>query len=286
MRKITQLAFASAVTLAMISCGGGSEGETTVSDSTKTEVKKDTTVSDAEMKEFKFFMVLANIPSPAHEVIEINKAGMKYDSKLPNPVANESKYSTAFKNCINYGVYTTDLAYIASFKDNADVMKYFVTTRKMADKAGAASVFDEIMKTEHFEDHIHNTDSLEIILDKVFVATEKFCETEHKLDVAVKVLLGSWIESQYLTLNAINGKAMDAKTEKLYNKVWENYLHLRNLLELLKEYDSHNELTELNTQLIAYADLYKDTHGASDFNKERIAKMNESIQLIRSKIIE
>ncbi len=267
------------------SCGGGKEdAETTMQDSAKTQTAKRD--SSAELKEFKFFMVLANIPSPAHEVIEVRNAGMKYNASLLNPKENESKYTDPTKICLNYGVYSSDLAYIASFKENADIMKYFLLNRSMAEKAGALSVFESIVKGEGFESHLRNSDSLELILDKVYMATEKFCEDQHKLDVAVKILIGSWVETQYINLSNINGIAQNEKNKVLFTKVWENYLHLRNINDLLKEYEGHPELDELKNQLAAYAELYKDANGTDDMTKERITKLHEGISVIRKKIIE
>ena len=265
----------------LFSCGGTKEADETTKDSSAVAVKD----TAAELKEFKFFMILANVPSPAHEVVEIQKAGMKYDPSLLNPKENESKYSENAKVCLNYGVFSSDLAYCASFKDNQDLMSYFLVNRKMAEKAGALSVFEEIMKQENFENRIKNVDSLEQILDKVYMATEKFCEDQHKLDIAVKILIGSWVEGQYLNLSQIKGQAQNPKNKKLFEKVWENYLHLRNINDLLKEYDNHPELNEVKAQLAAYAELYKDAHGAEDMTKERVTKLYEAMSVIRGKIV-
>lgn len=268
-----------------MSCGGGKEEEKTTD---TLSVKEDTSQKKSEqeeLKEFKFFSVIGAIPSPAHEIVEINKAGIKYNATLPNPAENESKYADLYKACLNYGVYSCDLAYCASFKENADLMKYFLVNRKMAEKAGALSIFEEITKQYGFESNTKNADSLEAILDKVYFATEKFCQDQHKLDVAVKILLGSWIESQYLTLSSLTSVAKPEKANMLRTKVWENYLHLRNILDLLKEYENHPELNALNDELTKYATLYQDAHGPEDFSKEKISGMHTAISSIRSNVV-
>jgi hypothetical protein len=274
-----------AVSIFLFNCGGSADSEKPTNDSTP-KAKDSLAVSDStqELKEFKFFKAIGDIPSPAHEIVIINKAGIKYNAGLPNPVENESKYADLYKACLNYGIYSCDLAYCASFKENADVMKYYLTSRKMAEKAGALSIFDEITKQYRFENNTKNSDSLEMILDKVYYAIEGFCQDQHKLDVAVKILLGSWIESQYLTLSHAAAEAKPAKTKQLQEKLWENYLHLRNILDLLKEYENHDELNNLNTSLVAYSELYKDAHGADDFSKDRTAKMLTALTQIRSQI--
>lgn len=287
MKNLLNTAVIALIFFFLNSCGGASESETSVTDTLK-QSEKNAQQSDtsAEIKEFKFFKAIGDIPSPAHEIVAINNAGIKYNSALPNSIDKESKYADLYTSCLNYGIYSCDLAYCASFKENSDVMKYYVTTRKMAEKVGALSVFDEITQQYRFDSNKKNSDSLENILDKVYYAIEGFCQDQHKLDVAVKMLLGSWIESQYLTLSHLNAETKQEKQKQLQVKLWENFLHLRNILDLLKEYENHPELNQLNTSLVAYADLYKDTHGAEDFSKDRTAKMLALLTKIRSEIIQ
>ena len=285
MKSINKYFFLAGSVVLFMSCGGGKEEEKTTDTLSVKEDSSKKKSEQEELKEFKFFSVIGAIPSPAHEIVEINKAGIKYNATLPNPAENESKYADLYKACLNYGVYSCDLAYCASFKENADLMKYFLVNRKMAEKAGALSIFEEITKQYGFESNTKNADSLEAILDKVYFATEKFCQDQHKLDVAVKILLGSWIESQYLTLSSLTSVAKPEKANMLRTKVWENYLHLRNILDLLKEYENHPELNALNDELTKYATLYQDAHGPEDFSKEKISGMHTAISSIRSNVV-
>ena len=287
MKKFLNSAFVVLLLAGVTNCGGSAESEKESADSLKNnQISTNESDSLIELKEFKFFKTIGDIPSPAHEIVAINKAGIKYNAAFPNSIDNETKYADLFKSCLNYGVYSCDLAYCASFKENSDLMKYYLTTRKMAEKAGAISVFDEITKQYSFEGNTKNPDSLEKILDNVYFAIEGFCQDQHKLDVAVKMLLGSWIESQYLTLSHLATEAKQEKQKQLQVKLWENFLHLRNILDLLKEYENHPEMNQMNASLVAYAELYKDAHGAEDFTKDRVDKMLAALTKIRSEIIQ
>ena len=42
----------------------------------------------------------------------------------------------------------------------------------------------------------------------------------------------------------------------------------------------------MNASLVAYAELYKDAHGAEDFTKDRVDKMLAALTKIRSEIIQ
>lgn len=287
MKKTILISFLGILTSVFTSCGSGNKPEENI------EVKDTLSVSDTVStpsldaeKEFKFFTVLANIPSPAHEIIAVQKSGFNYDESLCLSVENESKYNTVLKTALNYGVYSTDLSYAASFASNSDIMKRFAVTRKMADKAGVLSVFEEVIKNGHFEENLKNSDSLEAVLDNVYHSIERFCQTDHHLDVAAKVMIGSWVESQYLSLSHLKNQKLNKKNELLFNKIWEAKVHLANINDLLKEYDNNAELKEIAGKLENYFKNYDGVSGTKDFSAEKLNKMLEEITAIRNYITE
>lgn len=280
MRSIHVLALA--LCFGLISCGGNEE-KNEMSD--KEVVPQDTASGpkDAE-KEFKFFTILANVPSPVADLAEINKAGYKYDGTLLNPTTNFEKYNTAFQYASNYGVYSTDLSYAATFSNSTDILKYYVTTRKAAEKAGSLKVFDEITKTGHFEENVKNPDSLKVLLERVDKATDEFLKNDHQLDVAATIVIGAWIETQYLNLSMIKAQKVKDQTVAV-SKVWESKLHLGNILDLLTSYANNPDYTSVTSDLQAYMQNYEGATGADSFSKEKIEKMYADITAIRNKII-
>ncbi len=285
--KSTKIIFSTIAIFTLCSCGDGNKvaEETLVTDTTSVKVDSAAAKLDEE-KEFKFYTVIANIPSPAHEVTAIKDAGFKYNSAFCHSLENESKYSTTLKTALNYGIYSSDLAYTATFANQSDIMKRFVTTRKIAEKAGVVGVFDEIVKNGHFEENLKNSDSLNTILDQVYISIEKFCQTDHHLDIATKITVGSMIESHYLALAHLKDQKLSKKNEVLYKSVWEGKLHLSNIVDLLKEYDANKELTQLQESLSTYLTNYDKVTGTADLSTEKINKMFADISAIRSWVTE
>lgn len=264
------------------------------SNSTETEetVKLDSLSVDTlaskevdEEKEFKLFMIIANVPSPSHEITELGKQNLVFKSELPNDCTNESKYSESFKTAVNYGVYIADFSYVAAFKNNKLLLNYFATCRKMAEKATVLKTFEEVVKSDFIQKNAGNPDALEKVLDTLYVNTEKFLETDHHLDIAAKILLGSWIEAQYIFLAHLKEMDNNDKTKPLFSKLWENKIHLNHINELLTEYKDHSELNMLATSLVAYEKNYEGIASEKDFSKGKVEKMFTELSAIRTEII-
>ena len=237
-----------------------------------------------EEKEFKFFMIIANIPSPSHEIIELGKQSLTFKKEIPNGIDNVSKYTDPYKTAINYGVYIADFSYAAAFKNNKEVFSYFKACREMAEKATVLKTFEEVVKSDFLQKNAANPDSLEKILDVLYINTEKFLETDHHLDIAVKILLGSWIETQYIFLSNLKDIELNEKSKILFTKLWENKTHLNHINELLKEYSGHEELNSLAGSLNNYEKNYEGVSAEKDFSKEKIKKMFEELSSIRNEI--
>ena len=267
----------------LVSCGSN---ETEVSDSTL----KDTLAADSsapkidEEKEFKLHLLIANIPSPSHEIIAINKAGYTYKSSLLIDKSKAGTYTTDFKKGLNYGMFSSDLAYTASFANNKDIVPYYLATRKAAESANALKIFDDITKSANFESLQGNSDSMEAVLERAYLETEHFFETDHHMDIATRILLGAWIEGQYLLLNTIHIQK-SAKAEELKNKIWESKLQLMNLNELLTEYASDPDMSSIATSLKEYYKNYEGASGAKSFDDDLLKKMMNEMSSIRTKLL-
>ncbi len=270
--------------LLLISCGNNNDSELSES-SVKDSLVKDSAkpVIDEE-KEFKLHLLIANIPSPSHEIVAINKAGYTYKPSLLIDKSKAGTYTSDFKKGINYGMLSADLAYVASFANNNDIIPYYLATRKAAESANALKIFDDITKAANFESLQGNSDSMEAVLERAYLETEHFFETDHHMDIATRILLGAWVEGQYLLLNTIHIQK-SAKAEELKNKVWESKLQLMNLNELLTEYSSDPDMSSISNSLKEYYKNYDGASGSKSFNDELIKKMTEELTYIRTKLL-
>ena len=263
------------------------------SETKKTEVKDtlattaDSTsnsVNDKE-KEFKFLQLVASLPSPAFHVLEFKSCGVKQNETLCNLTSNSEKYNSPFKQSTNYGVYLADLAYLAAYKNEKGVKAYLEASGKMAGATGVKGKFDDVINNRHFIDHINNPDSIEVIIENIYKATDDFLVSDKHLDLATEVFIGSWIENSYITLAILKGQKQNEKNKALFNKVFEQKLHIANILTLLKEFENHPELASFYKQYEELSQLFQQISTIENVDETFISKLNEKIKPMRESII-
>ncbi len=243
----------------LISCGGGKdtsiEAESVAVDST---LLKDSTKVD-DLAEFKFQTTIANIPyPPADMYAAITKTGAAYDANLVNKKENLSKYATTAKRSLNYGVYSVDLIYLATTEKLGEAKGYLSVCRNLAKQLDMLESFDKIAKN-HVEQSPENKDTVLKVVNEVYAATDTYLRSNERLNVATQILVGSWIESQFVTLNILKSASANAQNAPLFNKVYEQKLHLGNLCNLLKEFEKEKDMqttiADLNALNAEYAKM-------------------------------
>lgn len=286
MNKLYILSLTLATTMLLSSCGGNKEESAAKSDNASVSADTSTGPPIDEQKEFKFLQIIANIPAPSKQVLNISKSGLKYDVSLVNKPENAKKYSTSFKKSINYGVCLSDLAYVASFGNTQDILNQFGSAKVLAEGSSALVTFEKVVSAAHFDEHLKEVDTLEVIIDKIYTATDEFLTNDHHLDIAAKILVGSWIENQYLVLNSIKGIDRNAKNDKLYDQLWEQKLHLANINSLMTEYGQYEEMNDLAKKLAEFEKVfYSGLKESKDMNKAKAAEMLKAINELRANII-
>ena len=71
---------------------------------------------------------------------EMAGAGQK---RLLNPTSNVDRYASLKSRALNFGIYSTDLVFASYFKLNVEVVRYYLTTKKLAEGLGVANAFSD-----------------------------------------------------------------------------------------------------------------------------------------------
>lgn len=261
------------------SCGSEKSNEGTL-DSVATNT--DSTEALNEVADYKFHNVLANIPSPLELIQATAKTGVAYSKALPNSNDNATKYSTSAQKAMNYGVYAVDLGYLSVYEQSQDVIKCFATTRKMAQELGAGESFDKVASAR-FEKNMNNKDSLLKVLDQAYAATDDYLRSNARLESASLMLVGSWIESQHISMQSLRGLERTKETEFLYSKAYEQKMHLGNIISLLTEYNEKEDFKMVYAQLTELQNDFAGIKDASQLTKEAVGKLSDKITSIRNK---
>jgi hypothetical protein len=279
LKKIALFSFAAV----LVSCGN---------DSTKTEtteVPKDTvkpappTQPENEFADFQFHTLVINIPSPFEILTFLPKCGIPYNKSLLNPVDKETKYTTTTKKGLNYGVYIVDLVYLSTNEQFSDIKTYFKTARNLAQSLGCAESFDKISGTR-LEKNIDQKDTINKVIDQIYIEMDGYLRSNDRLLTATQILVGSWIESQYITATLLKDQTKNKENEILFQKVLQQNFTSQKLVELLKEFEKEKDFQPVISGVQELNKIYSGLHG-DNIDKETMEKLAAKLTEVRGKIV-
>jgi hypothetical protein len=268
----------------MISCSNSENSADTKADTVATNIVDSTSTPINDAADFKFKMVIGNLPSPFETIDQLKKSGLEYKKELLNDPANESKYITTTKKALNYGVYGVDLGYLASNKDFGKASKYFGATRNLAVSLDAVESFDKIVGSR-IQSNMENADTINMVMDEAFAATDSYLRSAERQLAATQMLTGSWVESQYIALNSLSGQQKNEKNDFLFQKVYEQKLHLGYLCDLLKEYEKEKEFLPVINALKDLNEDFKKIGVLEDVTPDKVTALASKITKVREQIV-
>lgn len=174
------------------------------------------------------------IPSPEQMFGFINDAGVAYSKSLTNPVKNVSQYVSPTEKALNFGVYTADLAYAAAYQDIESTIELYKIVRQI----GADLNIDEMMTEEMMtkvQANLEQKDSLTIIAGRSYYQAVEFLERNEMQGKLALMSLGGWVESLYLTINAMGNFQEDSETTQ---RIADQKITFGNLYTYLKKNES------------------------------------------------
>ena len=86
-------------------------------------------------------------------------------------------------------------------------------------------------------------------------------------------------------MSALKSYPRNAKTEKLYNKIYEQQTHLSNLLNVLTQFEGKEEFNALITDFSALLEMYKSVKETKELTQEIATKFQNVVEVVRAKII-
>ncbi len=196
-------------------------------------------------------------------VREMAGAGQK---RLMNPVSNADRYASLKSRALNFGIYSTDLVFASYFKLNVEVVRYYLTTKKLAESLGVVTAFSDA-DFVRLEANLTRGDSLEIISNEAYAKAYSRLQDEQMGPTLAMVLAGGWVESMHLLLSQIeaNGKA-----EVLMVRVGEQKVTLEHLIDMMAAHESDADVAAVMKDMISIRDIYDQV------NVQRVAHQGAS----------
>lgn len=145
-----------------------------------------------------------------------------------NSVENRKQYIDVHSRALNFGIYATDLIYVSRLQNSIEVVRYFITVKKLSEEMGISSAFEDPVFRQ-LESDITAGDSLDLIsLEAYYHAYDALEQNEKGSELALLVT-GGWIESIYLTIGARDTFELNGDVER---RIAEQKYTLDNLIDL------------------------------------------------------
>ncbi|MCB9169143.1 MAG: hypothetical protein H6594_02195 [Flavobacteriales bacterium] len=232
-----------ALLLLATSCGGGTE-EHGRSDPADKLVISDSGGADA--------VSLYQMPTPNELFSIVREMAGEGQKRMMNPATNADRYASLTGRACNFGVYATDMVYASYFKLNVEVVRYYLTVKKLADELGISAVFTDKDFTR-LEANLSQGDSLEVISNEAYYRAYEKMQDEEMGPTLALVLAGGWIESMHLVMRQIITFDPD---DPLVSRVAEQKVSLEHLLDMMKRYENDPNVGPVRRELVQVRAIY------------------------------
>jgi hypothetical protein len=233
-------------------------------------------------------------PSPLQVASIFKKAGLVYDASLLNPTSKADAYSTKLKQSLNFGVYSSDLAYCVKNEKYSEAGEYLNTLKSLSAKIGLETVFASENLVDRFKNNVGNQDSIIEILIFVQENTDEYIEQNGKIDLAVVYYTGAWVEGMYfgsMTAGKNTTNNIGMIISEQMNMANSLYKGLKNIK------DDSVEIEELADSIKAIIDMFdnfdsvKNLGADAEFmditlTAEEVSKIAQAIIDLRNEIVQ
>ena len=228
---------ASAIGLALVACGGGSNDQNGAGDGSDT---LDTVAQAGSTNLMKVGGKLFNVPSPIETALLIHKLGLAYQKDLPLSTENVAGYATKTTRSLALGMFGADMAYVTVHQDGQRALSTLRAIEEVGSALDLTNAFDKAL-LDRYKNNLTNEDSLLRMSGAAYRAADRYLKTNERDDVSALVLAGGWVESMYLTLS----NAGTAQDQNVANRVGEQKRTLNDLIALIEQADKEKACASL-----------------------------------------
>ncbi len=230
--------------LSVLLCACGGAPETDPAKGAERLVISDENTAPAE--------ALYQMPTPNELFALIREMAGDGQKRLLNPTTNADRYVSLTGRAFNFGVYSTDLIYASSFKLNVEVVRYYLTVKKLGEQLGLTNAFteDDFVRLEA---NLSRGDSLEFISNDAYHKAYAKLQDEDLGPTLALVLAGGWVESMHLVMHQIRN--FDPQ-DPLVARVAEQKFSLEHLIEMMDALGEDSTATVVKARLVEIRDIY------------------------------
>ncbi|MBC7865078.1 MAG: hypothetical protein IAF38_19040 [Bacteroidia bacterium] len=270
--------------LLLTQCGGGDD---TANVSTEDTNKVVTTVKDTlppstvdGFSQFKFDMLLANLPSPLEIINDLNASKAEYNESLVTDKKKASSVSDHNKQAFFMGAYTVDMSYLIDYDKGTDALGYMTSVKKLSDDLGISKYYDKTFY-DRFNGNLGKKDSLMNMVNSAITLTDKFCRSNDNLKTSTYIFTGSWLEGLYMATQVIKDQPRTEQNKAIYARVWQQRFHAKNLLDALETFKTDAGCKNLIPVIKDIQAICDKVQNETDLTQAQVAQVGEKVAKLR-----
>jgi hypothetical protein len=217
----------------LIACKSGDRSGTDQIDLEGISMEKDTMILDSKDTVGQGLPIFYNMYLSVEMSTLFESIGAVFDADLLNSTSRIPEYITSSKKALNLGVYAVDLSYSRIFEQIEYTGRYFNAMQKLSEELGIPSDFFQ-NTAKKFDRNINDKDSLIIIANEVYAATDNYLKENERYSAAAEIILGGWTEAMHIAVDVAN----ESKQIEVFERVAEQKYSLENLINML---DNHKD---------------------------------------------
>lgn len=195
---------------------------------------------------------LYEMPTPNELFQIVREMSGEGQKRMMSPAKEVDRYVTTPKRALNFGVYATDLVYASSYKITSEVVRYYLTCKKLGDELGLSGSFSDGDFTR-LERNLTHGDSLDVISNDAYERAYRKMQDDQMGPTLSMVVAGGWVESMHLVMRQV---LHFDPADPLVVRVAEQKVSLDHLIDMMEAYKSDASVTAMRDQLIKIRDIY------------------------------
>lgn len=195
---------------------------------------------------------LYQMPTPNELFQIVREMSGEGQKRMMSPAKEVDRYVTTPKRALNFGVYATDLVYASSYKITSEVVRYYLTCKKLGDELGLSGSFSD-MDFVRLERNLTHGDSLDVISNDAYERAYRRMQDDQMGPTLSMVVAGGWVESMHLVMRQV--LHFDA-ADPLVVRVAEQKVSLDHLIDLMEAYKNDTNVAAMRDELVKLRDIY------------------------------
>jgi hypothetical protein len=228
----------------LIACKSGDRSGTDQIDLEGISLEKDTMILDSKDTVGQGLPIFYNMYLSVEMSTLFESIGAVFDADLLNSTSKIPEYITSSKKALNLGVYAVDLSYSRIFEQIEYTGRYFNAMQKLSEELGIPSDFFQ-NTAKKFDRNINDKDSLIIIANEVYAATDNYLKENERYSAAAQIILGGWTEAMHIAVDVAN----ESKQIEVFERVAEQKYSLENLIDMLENHKDDEVILDYLSRL-------------------------------------